>query len=55
MRKQIEDDLRANAGKPDLVWALSGIDKKLLAVELWLVKRRSFAILLPLHYPDIRL
>ena len=39
LRKQIEDDLKANAGKPDVERALRDIDQKLLAVELRLVSR----------------
>ncbi|HMD36591.1 MAG TPA: hypothetical protein VKH42_16575 [Vicinamibacterales bacterium] len=37
VRKQIEDELKANAGKPDAEKALRDIDQKLLAVELRLV------------------
>src|SRR5258708_38812077 len=37
MRKQTEDDLKANAGKPDVERALRDIDRKMLAVELRLV------------------
>ena len=39
LRKQIEDDLKANAGKPEVERALRDIDQKLLAVELRLVSR----------------
>jgi hypothetical protein len=39
MRRQIEDDLKANAGKADVERALRDIDQKLLAVELRLVSR----------------
>jgi len=39
MRKQIEDDLKANAGKPTAEKALRDLDQKLLAVELRLVTR----------------
>jgi photosystem II stability/assembly factor-like uncharacterized protein len=39
VRKQIEDDLKANAGKPEAVRALKALDDKLLAVELRLVSR----------------
>jgi photosystem II stability/assembly factor-like uncharacterized protein len=39
MRKQIEDDLKANAGKADAERALRELDQKLLAVELRLVSR----------------
>jgi hypothetical protein len=39
LRKQIEDDLKANAGKADQERALREIDQKLLAVELRLVSR----------------
>jgi hypothetical protein len=39
LRKQIEDELRANAGKPEAERALRDIDQKLLAVELRLVSR----------------
>jgi photosystem II stability/assembly factor-like uncharacterized protein len=39
LRKQIEDDLKANAGKPEAERALRDLDQKLLAVELRLVSR----------------
>jgi photosystem II stability/assembly factor-like uncharacterized protein len=39
LRKQIEDELRANAGKPEAERALRDLDQKLLAVELRLVSR----------------
>ncbi|PYQ98495.1 MAG: hypothetical protein DMF97_12500, partial [Acidobacteria bacterium] len=39
MRKQIEDDLKANAGKLEAERALRDIDRKLLDVELRLVSR----------------
>src|SRR5207247_1336855 len=39
MRKQIEDDLKANAGKLEAERALRDIDRKLLEVELRLVSR----------------
>jgi photosystem II stability/assembly factor-like uncharacterized protein len=39
VRKQIEDALKANAGKADAERALRDIDQKLLAVELRLVSR----------------
>jgi hypothetical protein len=39
LRKQIEDDLKANASKPEAVRALKALDEKLLAVELRLVSR----------------
>ena len=39
LRKQIEDDLKANAGKPEAERALRELDQKLLAVELRLVSR----------------
>ena len=39
LRKQIEDDLKANAGKPGAERALRELDQKLLAVELRLVSR----------------
>src|SRR5579864_4654708 len=39
VRKQIEDDLKANAGKGPAEQALQAIDQKLLAVELQLVSR----------------
>src|SRR5262249_12910972 len=39
VRKQIEDDLKTNAGKPDAERALRDLDQKLLAVELRLVSR----------------
>jgi len=39
MRKQLEDDLKANAGRPDVERALREMDQKLLAVELRLVSR----------------
>jgi photosystem II stability/assembly factor-like uncharacterized protein len=39
MRKQIEDDLKANAAKPDVERTLRDIDQKLLTVELRLVSR----------------
>jgi hypothetical protein len=39
LRKRIEDDLKANAGKPEVERALRDIDQKLLAVELRLVSR----------------
>src|SRR5206468_12296231 len=38
-RKQIEDDLKANAGKLEAERALRDIDRKLLEVELRLVSR----------------
>jgi hypothetical protein len=39
LRKRIEDDLKANAGKSEVERALKDIDQKLLAVELRLVSR----------------
>jgi hypothetical protein len=39
LRKQIESDLKANAGKPEAERALRALDEKLLAVELRLVSR----------------
>jgi len=39
LRKQIEDELKANAGKPEAERALRDMDQKLLAVELRLVSR----------------
>jgi len=39
MRKQLEDDLKANADRPDVERALREMDQKLLAVELRLVSR----------------
>jgi hypothetical protein len=39
VRKQIEDELKASAGRPDAEKALRDIDQKLLAVELRLVSR----------------
>jgi len=39
LRKQIEDDLKTDAGKPEQERALRAIDEKLLAVELRLVSR----------------
>src|SRR5207247_8745046 len=39
MRKQLENDLKANAGRPDVERALREMDQKLLAVELRLVSR----------------
>jgi hypothetical protein len=39
LRKQIEDELKADAGKTDAERALRDIDEKLLAVELRLVSR----------------
>jgi photosystem II stability/assembly factor-like uncharacterized protein len=39
LRKQIEDELKANGGKPEAERALRDIDQKLLAVELRLVSR----------------
>lgn len=41
MRKQIEDDLKASAWKPDVERALRDIDHKLLAVGLRLVSRTA--------------
>jgi Sortilin, neurotensin receptor 3, len=39
MRRQIEDQRRANADKPDVVSALAALDKRMLDIELILVSR----------------
>lgn len=39
MRKQIEDRLAANAGKPEIEQALKALDKRMLEVELQLLSR----------------
>ena len=38
-RKQIEDQIKANQGKTDVVKALEGMNKRILDVELQLVSR----------------
>ena len=39
MRRQVEDQLKANAGKADIVAQLTALDKKMLDVELMLLSR----------------